>query len=403
MRRLSTAPALALVAAAVAFGPLPSAGSGLLSVSARCPSGSVAATIEGKRVCLRRGQRCRRSLDRTYHRFGFHCHSGRLTGGPNAPDNPIRPAGSVVATIRVPSTGGIAVGNGSVWVANTLEYSVTRIDPSTNTVIATIPTGRSPEDLFHGPTRVAIGHGSAWVPDGRADCSCLHRIDPAQNTIVATIPLGTPTFASFRLAPLGIAVTADAVWVALRHGREEDALSGSVVRVDPATNEVTTVIPLGSSTDGEGPTRIAATEDSVWVATPSTRELTRIDAASRAVVATVPGLTCGEGELDADDSGAVWVADCDAVRRVDPASNTMTLAVKIPSPALSNGVRSLAVGLGSVWAQSDVLSRLDLATGALRGTLPLDPALVWGEYSVATGFGSVWVRQIDRVVRIDPS
>ena len=44
----------------------------------RCPKASVAALIGGKRVCLRAGQACKWTLDRQYHRYGFHCHSDRL-------------------------------------------------------------------------------------------------------------------------------------------------------------------------------------------------------------------------------------------------------------------------------------------------------------------------------------
>lgn len=47
--------------------------------SARCPSGAVRAVIAGKTVCLRAGQPCKVSLNRQYHRYGFHCHTGRLT------------------------------------------------------------------------------------------------------------------------------------------------------------------------------------------------------------------------------------------------------------------------------------------------------------------------------------
>lgn len=393
-----------LVATAVAGAGLASGAGGSVSVdSARCPAGTVAARIAGKQVCLGRGQRCNPKLDRAYHRYGFHRHSSRrLIGGPAPKPQPMPPAGTVVASIPAPSTGGIAIGAGSVWVANTLANTVTRIDPATNRVTATISTGRSPEDLFHGPTRMAVGHGALWVADGRSTCSCVHRIDPSTNLIDETIPLGTPTFPEFRLAPLGIAVTPNAVWVALRHGREEDASTGSVVRVDPATNAVAAVIPLGGSNAGGGPTRIGATTDSVWVGIPSTRTIVRIDTATAAVVATIEGLTCAEGDLDVDASGGVWVADCDVVRRIDPSANAFSRTVAIPSPTLSNGVRGLAFGLGSVWAQADILTRIDPATGAIRGTLPLDPALVWGEYSLATGFGSLWVRQLDRVVRIDP-
>ncbi|HMJ01165.1 MAG TPA: arylsulfotransferase family protein [Gaiellaceae bacterium] len=52
-----------------------------------CRAGSVRGVIGGKRVCLKAGQRCLRRLDAQYHRFGFHCHSGRLTrrSGPTRP------------------------------------------------------------------------------------------------------------------------------------------------------------------------------------------------------------------------------------------------------------------------------------------------------------------------------
>ena len=44
-----------------------------------CPKGSVSARIAGKRTCLKAGQTCKRTLDRQYHRYGFHCHTGGLT------------------------------------------------------------------------------------------------------------------------------------------------------------------------------------------------------------------------------------------------------------------------------------------------------------------------------------
>jgi hypothetical protein len=43
-----------------------------------CAWGAVAAKVDGKQVCLRAGQRCERRLERQYHRYGFHCHAGRL-------------------------------------------------------------------------------------------------------------------------------------------------------------------------------------------------------------------------------------------------------------------------------------------------------------------------------------
>jgi hypothetical protein len=54
----------------------------------RCPKGSVAGTVAGKRACLKPGQTCKRALDQQYHRYGFHCHSGRLTKTAKPPPPP---------------------------------------------------------------------------------------------------------------------------------------------------------------------------------------------------------------------------------------------------------------------------------------------------------------------------
>jgi hypothetical protein len=70
------------VAAALLLVLVPTARSTAHDASAeapkRCPRGSVAARIAGKQVCLKTRQTCKRSLDRQYHRYGFHCHTGRL-------------------------------------------------------------------------------------------------------------------------------------------------------------------------------------------------------------------------------------------------------------------------------------------------------------------------------------
>ena len=378
------------------------AGSTPVVEQARCGSGTVAAVIDGKSVCLRRGQKCAKRFDRQYHRYGFHCHSARLTGGPKPKPPPppqVPPAGTVVATIPVLASGGVAVGAGSVWVASTASHTVTRIDPTTNAVTATIPVGYGFADPFHGPTRLAFGHGTMWVLDGTADCSCVHRIDPATNTVVSTIKLGTPTY--FRISPLGIAVQSNAVWIAVRLGTEA-APDGSVMRIDPASNSVSAIVGAGSSPDSGGPTRVAADTGSVWVGVPSAKSVVRLDSSSNAVVATTPGFKCAEGDLAADDSG-VWVADCDAVRMIDRTTNQVTRTIPIAG-ATEMGVAGLAVGLGSIWAQSTgSLVRIDPSSGRVRGRSPLDPSFVWGEYSVEVGFDSVWVRQLNRVVRIRPS
>jgi YVTN family beta-propeller protein len=50
----------------------------------------------------------------------------------------------------------LAVGNDSVWVANSGDGSVSRIDPRTNAVTATVAVG-------HRPQGIAIAAGAVWV------------------------------------------------------------------------------------------------------------------------------------------------------------------------------------------------------------------------------------------------
>ena len=86
------------------------------------------------------------------------------------------------------------------------------IDPSSNEIVGEVPVGIRP-----GP--VAGGDGSVWV--GNLDDRTLTRIDAAKQTSVATIPLD-------RRTPTDVAVGAGAVWVA--HG-----LTGSLSRIDRRT------------------------------------------------------------------------------------------------------------------------------------------------------------------------
>jgi hypothetical protein len=49
--------------------------SGRAATEARsCARGDIAAVVDGVARCLRDGQRCDHFLDRTYHRYAFHCH-----------------------------------------------------------------------------------------------------------------------------------------------------------------------------------------------------------------------------------------------------------------------------------------------------------------------------------------
>jgi hypothetical protein len=51
-----------------------------VAVAKTCSAGYKHALISGSHKCLRRGQFCARAKDRTYHRYGFHCHKRDARG-----------------------------------------------------------------------------------------------------------------------------------------------------------------------------------------------------------------------------------------------------------------------------------------------------------------------------------
>lgn len=132
---------------------------------------------------------------------------------------------------------------GSVWITTTgsgnrtAPGSVQRIDPATNSVIATIPVGPVPRFL-------AAGEGGVWTLN-QGD-GTVSRIDPGTNRTAATIDVGMPGGGG------DIATGRGKVWV-----RGKKAL---LATIDPTTDLVTTVFgpPAGS-----GAVRVAG--DLVWV------------------------------------------------------------------------------------------------------------------------------------------
>jgi virginiamycin B lyase len=83
----------------------------------------------------------------------------------------------VVETIKVGKAPRfVATGGGAVWTLNQGDGTVSRIDPKTNKVVATIEVG------VPGPGGdIAVGEGSVWVTSFEYP---LSRIDPSTNTVV---------------------------------------------------------------------------------------------------------------------------------------------------------------------------------------------------------------------------
>jgi DNA-binding beta-propeller fold protein YncE len=60
----------------------------------------------------------------------------------------------------------LAVGAGSVWTANQANYDVSKVDPSKNKIVRTIPLG----SYSAIPCGIAATHGSVFVTFGETTC-----------------------------------------------------------------------------------------------------------------------------------------------------------------------------------------------------------------------------------------
>ena len=94
---------------------------------------------------------------------------------------------------------GIAVTPDAVWVANSLDQTVSRLDPASGTVTATIGIG-------DGPSGIVAARDGVWVSD-EFDAT-LRRIDPHSARVVRAVHLGS--------SPRGMVVAGSGVWVAAR-------------------------------------------------------------------------------------------------------------------------------------------------------------------------------------------
>lgn len=149
----------------------------------------------------------------------FDPGSGRQTGSVDVGDEP----------------SAVAAGAGSLWVTNSSDGTVTRIDPAT-LVATTIPVG-------HGPEAVAVNAAGVWVANAGDDA--LVRINPDTGAVAATASVGD--------GPAAVLSTASALWVA-------NARDGTVMRLDPRSGAVTKTIHLGGS-----PTALVSAGGRVWV------------------------------------------------------------------------------------------------------------------------------------------
>jgi YVTN family beta-propeller protein len=269
----------------------------------------------------------------------------------------------VVGQVPVGSQPGpVADGGSSIWVANTDERTLSRIDAQSHEVHG-VP-------LSETPTGIAVGAGAVWVANGRL--GGLTRVDQefgSQTTLhrLAGILTGESRDGS-------VAVGNNSVWVA--YG------ASAVVRVRPGIQPRV----LARSYAGRSPSGISVGEGSIWVSNSGDNSISQFDPDTFAA-GPVHKVSVGRRpSAIATGGGYVWVANAlDAtVGRYDPNSSDYRTI-----DGIGKGPVGIAYGSGAVWVANSgdgTVSRIDPTTGKITsihvGNSP---------QGVAVGDGLVWV------------
>jgi hypothetical protein len=302
-------------------------------------------------------------------------------------------------------------GFGSVWVAEQAddgdgEGALLRMDPATGEIVARVPAESLPGWEWGGGG-LAVGNGSVWIagsipsPDEATSetagsDAALFRVDPVANQVVETIPLGGDFAAD-------VAVTADGIWANIFRGQQEAEL----VRVDPTTLQVVARIPLASSYVRD----LLTAGGYVWVqenpvhgsTVGSDSSLEKIDPATNEVVATVDAEAAKFGVFE----GEIWALTGKGFVRIDVGSEE---PVGDPSPAGDPRFgANLAADSDGLWFTTDnptqedglaTISRFLPSTGEVDASVTLPPE-TQTPIAMAVAGDSLWVVDYDRkLVRI---
>lgn len=199
---------------------------------------------------------------------------------------------------------GLAIDGDSLWVTDFDKSMVFRVDIKSKQVVAVISHVRYPESVLSA-------FGAVWVIEHRDNK--LVRIDPTTNTVVATIEFKGPS----PHPPCGMCLdfvrtSADSLWVPLDYG-------GGVARVDPKTNAITATIdfklpPIDLAIGNDG--TIWTVAGVVAGCQNAGNFVARIDPMTNKIVNTLP-LKCASSIVVND--GNLWVGTGDPIMKIPAA------------------------------------------------------------------------------------
>jgi hypothetical protein len=322
------------------------------------------------------------------------------SGGPQPASEPSPSTSAMTArvidTIEVGRGTAVAYGAGSVWVSvlpvDSSDPSVLRVDPISDEVRARIVVPGVPGWEVGGGGLV-VAEGSVWVagglfgPGGDIE-GFITRIDPLTNSVIDTITLEEGRVSD-------VATDGMAIWALIRGNPGQP----TIVRVEPSSGQVVATIPLEGGYGryvfiGEGSVLAALAQPPGGPFAGGT--LVRIDPATNQVagtfdLGTYPSISMGEG--------MIWAMTDSGLLQIDPATGQpLGGATEVPCSG-----DALAVGAGGVWcfdpARDRALTRFNPQTGQVDVSIQLDEGTLGT--ALAASPGSMWVLHGQQLTRVD--
>jgi YVTN family beta-propeller protein len=284
--------------------------------------------------------------------------------------------------------GALAVGEGGVWVFGAKTQTVLRVDPDTNTIARPSAVSLDPDadyDWSHSDLAAAFGH--VWAV---TFTSAVILIDPGVGVIQNEVPIpGTDGCFS-------VTAMYGSIWVACHSGFGTPV---SVWRIDPKTLKPVRVVYYN------GPFQVTAQRgdpagERLWqlrgTGTDTGTAISVYDLATAKLLADF-NLPFRAGGADARESGpdypspdgntSGWVSnpEDDTVWQLDPF--TGKVVAQIPVGDAPAGLR---LGDGAVWvanAGDGTVSRIDPASGDVVAVVEVGGS----PQNIAVGEGGVWV------------
>ena len=161
--------------------------------------------------------------------------------------------------------------SGSIWVTQFFDNSVSRVDPVSNTILASVAVGESPIDI------TVDEFGYIWVACFGASNGGLFRIDPETN-------LYDESFLTTNgLVVRNVDFANGDIWV---------AVNNNLYRVNPSTFVIDDPWGLGFGPDNDYTIRISdkviGIDDSIWIIDSNNNEVLKVDPVSLEIYAIIP-------------------------------------------------------------------------------------------------------------------